>query len=69
MEASAYFWSAACKALGLGGGMVVLWGSAGGVLHAARSRAAPGLGGSRRGLRGELSGRVVAGALEGFLGH
>ena len=35
MEASAYFWSAACRALGSGGGIL---GSAGGVLHAARSR-------------------------------
>ena len=37
MEASAYFWSAACKALGSGVG-IVSWGSVGGVLHAARSR-------------------------------
>ena len=37
MEASAYFWSAACRALGSGVGILVLWGSAGGVLHAARS--------------------------------
>ena len=43
MEASAYFWSAACKALGSGVG-IVSWGSVGGVLHAARSRAAPGRG-------------------------
>ena len=34
MEASAYFWSAACKALGSGGGIL---GSAGGVLHATRA--------------------------------
>ena len=39
MEASAYFWSAACKALGSGGGILVVWGSVGGVLHMQRTLA------------------------------
>ena len=55
MEASAYFWSAACKALGSGGGIL---GSAGGVLHAARSLLRRSEIGVARGeaSRGELSG-------------